>query len=97
MTTTIRTIIEEVDVSAEIDTWKTKFPRLEDAWEAWKWRLARGPEIDAQRLAGFNPPAWILKTNSAIGYYGIPTITILYRFDDNQVNILAVKIVEPTK
>jgi len=40
----MRTVREELDVSEKIDAEIAIYPRLDDAWEALKWWLARNPE-----------------------------------------------------
>jgi len=92
---TARTITEEKAVSKEIDNAISKHKRLEDLWEAWKWRLSRDPKTDAICVAETDP-LMVIKSDPHNNNYGIPTITILYTFSDEEVNIMAVKINGPT-
>ncbi len=90
-----RSIREEDEVSATYETASVLYPRLEQLWEAWKWRLARGPEEDAVKVTGTNPQAYLIKTWD-FSEHGMPmSITILYTFDENEVQILSVKFSAP--
>lgn len=44
------TIIEEDNVLAVIDQEKLKFSRIDDSYEALKWRIARRPESGSQMV-----------------------------------------------
>ena len=86
-----RTIIEEPTVSNLIDGSIGKFPRLEDSWYAWKWRLSRDPQIDAICVPGSNA-VMMIKSDPKNSSYKIPSITILYSYSDNDVIIIALKV-----
>lgn len=42
---TLRTIVEELDVSEQVDLYTEKYPRFDEAWEGLKWLLARTPDL----------------------------------------------------
>src|SRR5258708_7120134 len=90
-----RTVREDPSVTAEFDRLAGIYPRFEDWWESgWKWRLARDPLRDATAVPGSNPAAWLLKTSARHADLGFPfTVTFLYTFDDNYVDLIAVRCV----
>lgn len=86
-----RSLREENEFSSGIQQLKEKYPRTEDWWFSWDWRLARSPETDAVLVSGSSPPAYILKTDMFAEYGAPPPATFLYRFDENYVYMLDVK------
>jgi hypothetical protein len=92
MSSIARSIKEEKEVSEALDAAAKKYARLDDFWEAWKWRLARGPDKEAVMVPDTNPQVWIIKTDDYSHFKAPVAATMLYRFDDNEVHILAIKI-----
>lgn len=88
-----RTITETKDVLTIVNTLTTNHPRFEDGWEAWKWRLSRDPVTDALE---FKDGLMLIKTDPNFERYGVPPITILYSFDENEVSIIAIKVNDTT-
>jgi hypothetical protein len=89
-----RTIVEEPQVSAAVDAAETKFPRFGALWNAWTWRLARGPAIQAYKIPNTYPDTYLIKSPD-LSQYALPhSITIMYRFTDDEVHILDLRIVE---
>jgi hypothetical protein len=86
-----RSIREEKEFSAAMEAAGTKYPRLEDWWMAWSWRLARMPSVDAIVVPGSTPQAYMLKTDVYDVYGAPPPSTLLYRFDDQFVDMIDVK------
>lgn len=87
-----RTIIEETDFSTALDEGCKQFPRLNDLWEGWKWRLSRGPEIDSVPIPGSNPTAYLIKTPD-LGDYELPSsVTFLYTFTPDEVTLIGIRI-----
>ena len=84
-----RTIIESEDASTVIDHLSANFPRFEDGWEAWKWRLSRDPNSDSFKV---DDDKYIIKSDPEFSQYGMPCITILYSFNENEVTIIAIKV-----
>jgi len=72
----MRTVIEEGIVSETIDQAAENFPRLDDAFEALKWWLARKPE-SGEALDDLN---WIYKQAGDVDI-GLPALTVIYTFD----------------
>ena len=63
----LRTISEDSFIAAEIDRLKSKYDRFEEWWEyGWKWRLARDPLRDAQRVNGTTQNVYMITQRSAI-------------------------------
>jgi len=84
-----RIIIEEQLVEKRIDQAVTKLPRLAEMWDGIKWRLARSPEKG--QLIEIGSDYYGVKTSSwSPG--GVPSITVLYRFDNEYVYIEGSKI-----
>ncbi len=83
-----RTIIESHVAEKTITEAINAYPRLEDAWEGWKWRLARDPERDATMLEG-PPKRLVIKTPV---FPSVPPITIHYHFDEKEVTIISIRI-----
>jgi hypothetical protein len=86
-----RSVTEEKRVSVEIDNATAKYPRFVDVWDSWKWRLSRAPQTDAVCIRETDN-TMMIKSDPTLSHYGVPIITILYKFTDNEVNILAIKI-----
>ncbi len=84
-----RTVIENDGVREQIDAAKKKYPRIDDVWDAWIWRLARDPERDASPSGnGLN----LIKT-ADLSNYGLPEgIAFLYRFTEDEVTIISIRI-----
>lgn len=81
-----RTIARDYSVDAEIEQAQEKYSRIEDVWMGVQWDLARSPETGVA-LDGFwlkKSPVWALE--------GVPIITALYTFDDNEVQVEAIRI-----
>lgn len=85
----ILTIIEEDNVVKEINNKKRDFHRIEEVYDALKWRIARNPvsgtEID-------NNDMFLLSSADNIILDGVPRIVLLYSFNDNEANIIGIKI-----
>jgi len=94
----IRTIKEEPIVSAACDEACNKYPRFEEFWLGWIWRIARGPELDSIQVPNTNPQAHLVKTWDFSGHELPASVTFLYTYDDCEVQILALRIMEaPTE
>jgi hypothetical protein len=83
-----RTIVEDECVSQEVAKLIKKYPRIDDLWEAWKWRLSRDPITDATPI---NDNVMIIKTSSSNLSFGVPSIAILYSFSEDEVHVLGIK------
>jgi len=85
----LRQVVEDNEVVDTIDVGCRASHRLRDAWDALIWLLARKPEI-GQRL-GLGDRICIHKQAGSI-IPMIPEITVLYEYDDDTVEIRAVKL-----
>jgi hypothetical protein len=82
----MRSICEEPTVEAIVDFALQKWKRLDDGWQAMKWALARDPDSGAVitgRLRG--------RTLPGAKSIGLPTITVVYEFDERTVTIIDVE------
>lgn len=86
----MRTVIEDLSVSEIIDKEQTVYPRLDDAFRALTWWLAREPESGII-LDDLN---WIFKQigNTEMN---IPSLTAIYTFDHRYVQIKFVLVRVP--
>lgn len=70
-----------------------KCPRAEDWWVlGWSWRMVRDPVTDAYLVPGSDPPTYMLKTEGYEDYDAPPACTFLYRFDDEYLYMLDMKV-----
>jgi hypothetical protein len=76
----LRTIVEDSIVSETIDQQTEIYPRLGEAFDGLKWFLARSPE-SGEIVDDFH---WIYR-NEADREQNIPSILIIYTFDENKV------------
>ena len=85
---TIRQITESDAVQKIRDKAYTGYTRSEDAWDGITWLVARKPEVGTLILG--KPE---LRFHKQLGYVHtkLPAISILYTYDNVQVNIIAVK------
>ena len=83
----MRTVIPDHQVAFDLDAAKATYRRTDDAYQGLEWRLFRRPDHGVQIGNGY----YLYKQ---LGYptLRIPTITVLYRFDDNEVLISAIWI-----
>jgi len=91
MQPTMRTIIEEEHVSSKLDKHAAQYPRVNDVWRGVEWLLARKPERGVF-LDEFEGEDLYLFKSSIISTPNIPVITVLYKFNANEVTILDIKI-----
>mgnify|MGYP000893341315 CR=1 FL=1 len=84
----LRTVIEEISVSKIIDSAIAQYPRIGDIFDGVKWRLARDPRC------GLKIPDHecyrIVKTESF--HNDLPSMSFLYKYDENNIFIKAIKI-----
>lgn len=76
----IRTVVENVSVSEVIDAEQSIYPRLDEAFEALKWWLARVPE-SGEIIDDIN---WLYMQDGD-KRVNIPALVVVYTFDSRQV------------
>jgi len=86
-----RTIVEESSVVEMIESERVNYSRLEELFEGLKWRLARDAE-NGVRFASSNGVDYLLIKTPNWAINGVPVITALYSYDDDQVVIYSIKI-----
>lgn len=89
----LREIVKEHVVSEMIDSEAAKYDRLYEIIMGLEWRLAREPE-GGMVIPGTNPLKYLMKL-SANKSLGLPSVLILYDFNDIQVRIYRIKIDDP--
>ena len=82
MARTIRTVVENWSVTEVIDAEQAIYPRLEEAFEALKWWLARVPD-SGEIIDDTN---WIF-VQDGDEKIKIPSLVVVYTFDSWQVVI----------
>lgn len=83
----LRSIVESDNASALLADAFKRFDRLEDVWICGDtWRLVRGPEQGVLLPTGER----IMKFPSFLKLVQIPGRTILYRYNDNEIDIISV-------
>ena len=92
MTSRLRTVIEDGSVSDKIDAEIAIYVRLEDAFDALKWWLARRP--DSGEAQG--EQHWLYKQKGD-PKANIPALAVLYTFDDDEAVILSVLVMLPDR
>jgi hypothetical protein len=87
----IRGVIEEAEVTCQLQLAAARYPRAWDAWHAFTWIIARTPGIGLQisRI----PPPWYLYRQDGVAGIGAPGFIASYSFDDLNVTVHAVRVV----
>lgn len=88
----LRTIIEAQAATEAIDAGCAEYPRLEEAWEALKWLLARSA-AKIGRAPRSGDPRLRLYVQSGDGLANVPAIWIVYVLEDESVEIVALRLV----
>lgn len=86
----LRTVVEEKPVSKLVDDAKQKYGRVDEVYNALQWRLAREPQSGVEIEVSGSKHSIIKSAEHNIS--GVPVITVLYRYDEDTVFILAIKI-----
>ena len=90
MPRTVRTIVENWPVSEVIDAEQAIYPRLEEAFDALKWWLARVPE-SGQIIDDVN---W-LYVQAGDRRVNIPPLVALYTFNHQEVLLKFILVMVP--
>jgi hypothetical protein len=80
MSRTIRTVVENVSVSEVIDAEQAIYPRLDEAYDALKWWLARVPE-SGEIIDDVN---WLYMQDGD-QRVNIPALVVVYTFSSREV------------
>lgn len=89
---THRTVVEEAAVSTYRDTLREQHPRIEEAWDALSWLLARS--ADKMGLAPQSGDKnWRLYVQSGDPLANLPSLWIIFRLDPGEVVVFAMKAV----
>ena len=86
------TIREEPAATAALDAARKKYPRTDEWWLGWSWRLVRDPLTDAIKVPGSSPQAYLMKTDDFSRYGAPPPSAFLYTFDNERLYLLEVLI-----
>ena len=64
---------------------------LSEIFDGIKWRLSRAPE-EGYPMPGTSPQAYLFKIDPI--EESLPLVAALYKYDDNEVTIMAIRIIE---
>jgi hypothetical protein len=93
---TLRSIVEELDVSEQVDLYTEKFRRFDEAWEGLKWLLARTPDLKgAASWVGEWVGEGSFRAYAAAGnpLADTPDIWVIYSYTESVVLIMGVQAV----
>ena len=85
----LRSVVEEHIAQISIDALTGQFERFEDAWEGLKWLLSRTPEDIGRHRTHEGVTYWLCHRKGD-KHSGIPSLGVIYTFDDETVVIHAV-------
>jgi hypothetical protein len=88
----MRTIRLDTVVDAELEDAKRRWARVDDAWDAIEWTLARDPSIGDPLTEGGLARSFVYAGSYA---HEMPTIQIIYVTDEHYVTIKSVRFTEP--
>jgi hypothetical protein len=82
----MREIVQELRVSEALDAAAAEFPRVHDAMRGLEWRLARRPKDAVSR------DQYLIYRQKGFPTLDIPDIVVLYRYENEQVNIVGIHV-----
>jgi hypothetical protein len=85
-----RTIVEQREVTALIDTECDEWPRLRELYDGLLWRLARQPTV-GYPVPETNPPLFLVHSRDW-KRQGLPVIVLAYTYTADRVFIQAVRV-----
>lgn len=88
----MRTVVEEKRVEESLDQVRARFPRLEEIFEGWKWRLSRAPEM-GYCLPGTSQELYLAMSKPLAPDH--PQLLFIYRFNREEVVIVDLIIIPP--
>lgn len=83
----MRAICEQESVTLSITRAKGQFKRIDEAYEGLQWRLSHDPFIGEE----FEPGFYVYK-QAGLPSVGVPTLTVLYQFDEHTIDFRAIRI-----
>ena len=84
---TARTVVESIQVSSVVDAHVIQYERLEQAFDALKWFIARNPEAGIP-LDDYH---WLYKQKGDT-LLNIPSLVVIYTFDADYVELIHILI-----
>lgn len=83
----MRAVCEQESVTQSITRARGQFKRIDEAYEGLQWRLSRDPHAGHEVQPGF-----YMYKQAGLPSVGVPTLTVLYEFDDHTVTIRGIRI-----
>ncbi len=83
----MRSIIEAPAVQDSVDDAREKWQRTDDVWDAVIWAVGKDPECGKAITESGLVRSFTL---DGVLHLGIPTLTVLYTFDDQFISIQSV-------
>jgi hypothetical protein len=90
----LRTVVPENSVTDLIDAECANYPRLEEAWEGLKWLLSRSADRTGLSSRGDDTLRLYVQSDDPLA--DVPALWVLYRVTDDEVQIIAVKVIPPS-
>ena len=90
--TSLRTIVESAGVPEAIDDAKARYERLDEAWMALLWLLARkGPSMGLQKNFRGTPHRLYVQAGDGVI---TPSIAVVFTTSDDEVVLIAAKVLD---
>ncbi len=90
-----RQLVEEAFAQRSADQLDKKYHRFDEAYDGLKWQLARRCDRILSLVRRHGGVNYHLYRQAGDAIAGTPDISVLYTFDDDQVNIIGVTADEP--
>lgn len=92
----LRSVIQNNDVSRQVDQNADAFNRFNEAWQALEWLLARTPDIGIQNTE--HEGKYWLYVQAGDSLAGTPEISVVYSFTSSEVTLYSIRVVaqQPT-
>ena len=89
----LRTVVLSHQAQGAYDEAQAKFHRFDEAFQGLEWRIARDPSAHAvHRYSERYECIVYLQVQEAVWYLDVPSLWVLYTFDDNTVDILNLNV-----
>ncbi len=87
------TIVEEGTATTKLDSLSQQHRRLGEIWDALIWVISRQPRF-GERVPHHSRSGdiYILKSSPYFNSVDIPTLTLLYQVEENQITVLDLKV-----
>lgn len=84
----MRSVVESLEVMAEVDEASERWARFSDAWSTVNWVLAKDPTVGAPLTEGGHLRSFVFDGSWA---HEMPTIEVLYEITDDKIVLQRVR------